>query len=140
VRLVFDAAEGPAIVAGLADLGDRFRVAANEIDIVEPDNPVPHLPVARAVSRSTPDLGTAAEAWLTAAGPHHTVLSQAIGMEELSDFSVITGVELVAIDAQTTPRRFADELAGTTSTTASPAVCKTRRMLWRPIGLLSDRA
>jgi L-arabinose isomerase len=38
------------------------------------------------------------------------VLSQAIGMEELRDFSVITGVELAAIDALTTPRRFADEL------------------------------
>jgi L-arabinose isomerase len=127
-------------VAELADLGDRFLMVANEIDTVEPDHPLSHLPVARAVSRSTPDLGTAAEAWLTAASPTNTVLAQAIGMEELSDFSVIIGVELVAIDAQTTPRRFADELAGTMSTSASPAVCKTRRTLWRPIGLLSDRA
>ena len=36
VRLVFDAAPGPAIVVGLADLGDRFRLVANEIDVVTP--------------------------------------------------------------------------------------------------------
>ena len=34
VRLVFDAAPGPAVVVGLADLGDRFRLVANEIDVV----------------------------------------------------------------------------------------------------------
>ena len=33
-RLVFDAAPGRAIVMGLADLGDRFRFVANEIDTV----------------------------------------------------------------------------------------------------------
>ena len=31
-RLVFDADPGPAIVMGLADLGDRFRLVADEID------------------------------------------------------------------------------------------------------------
>ena len=34
VRLVFDAAPGPALVAGLTDLGDRFRMVVNVIDIV----------------------------------------------------------------------------------------------------------
>ena len=34
VRLVFDAAPGPAVVAGLADMGDRFRLVANEIEVV----------------------------------------------------------------------------------------------------------
>ena len=34
VRLVFDAAPGPALIVGLADLGDRFRLVANEVDIV----------------------------------------------------------------------------------------------------------
>ena len=53
VRLVFTAAPGPALVIALVDLGDRFRFVANEVDIVEPDEPLPRLPVARA------DLATA---------------------------------------------------------------------------------
>jgi L-arabinose isomerase len=110
VRLVFDAAEGPAVVAGLADLGDRFRLVANKVHVVPPDQPLPKLPVARAVWRPEPDLGTAAESWLAAGGPHHTALSQAIGLEELHDFAVMTGIELAAIDEQTTSRRFGDEL------------------------------
>ena len=79
VRLVFDAAPGPAVILGLADLGDRFRLIANEVDVVEPDAPLPKLPVARAVWRPRPDLATAAEAWLTAGGPHHTALTTALG-------------------------------------------------------------
>jgi L-arabinose isomerase len=110
VRLVFDATAGPAVVVGLADMGDRFRLVANEVEVVAPDQPLPKLPVARAVWRPAPDFGTAVEAWLMAGGPHHTALSQAIGLEELHDLATITGVELVAIDADTTPRRFADEL------------------------------
>src|SRR5204863_3907747 len=49
VRLVFDAAPGPATVIGLVDVGDRFRLVANAIEVVAPDEPLPNLPVARAV-------------------------------------------------------------------------------------------
>src|SRR5262249_20596854 len=73
VRLVFTAAPGPAVVVGLLDLGNRFRLVLNEIDVVRPDEELPRLPVARAVWRPKPELSTAAEAWLTAGGPHHTV-------------------------------------------------------------------
>jgi L-arabinose isomerase len=68
VRLVFDAAPGEARVVGLTDLGDRFRLLVNDVDLVAPDEPLPKLPVARAVWRPKPDLMTAAEAWLTAGG------------------------------------------------------------------------
>jgi len=110
VRLVFDAAAGPAVVVGLCDLGDRFRLVANEVEVVPPDQPLPKLPVARAVWRPAPDLPTSAEAWLTAGGPHHTVLSLAIGAEELTDLADMTGTELLLIDADTTSRGFAREL------------------------------
>jgi len=110
VRLVFDAAPGPAVVVGLADLGDRFRLIANEVDIVEPDAPLPRLPVARAVWRPRPDLPTAAEAWLTAGGPHHTALTTTLPMEVLTDFAEMAGIELVAIDASTTGAAFRREL------------------------------
>ncbi|MER7166937.1 L-arabinose isomerase [Micromonospora sp. NPDC000207] len=110
VRLVFDARPGPAVVLGLADMGERFRLVANEIDVVAPPYPLPRLPVARAVWRPRPDLASSAEAWLTAGAPHHTVLSQAVGVEELHDLAEMVTTELVVIDADTRPRRFAQEL------------------------------
>ncbi|TDD72406.1 L-arabinose isomerase [Jiangella aurantiaca] len=110
VRLVFDATPGPAVVVGLADVGDRFRLVANEIDVVPPDEPLPNLPVARAVWKPRPSLSTSAEAWLTAGGPHHTVLSQAVGADVLSLFADMVRTELLVIDADTTTRQFAKEL------------------------------
>ena len=110
VRLVFDAAPGPGVVVGLVDLGDRFRLIANEVDVVAPDEPLPRLPVARAVWRPRPDLPTAAEAWLTAGGPHHTVLSLAVGLDVLADFAEMTELEFVAIDATTSASAFRREL------------------------------
>jgi L-arabinose isomerase len=110
VRLVFDAAPGPAVVLGLADMGERFRLVANEIDVVAPLEPLPALPVARAVWRPRPDLRTSAESWLTAGAPHHSVLTSAVGVEELDDLAGMLGVELLVIDADTTARRFAREL------------------------------
>ncbi|WP_061291357.1 L-arabinose isomerase [Herbidospora cretacea] len=110
VRLVFDAAPGPAVVIGLADMGERFRLVANEIDVVAPPEPLPKLPVARAVWQPRPDLRTSSESWLTAGAPHHTVLSAAVGAEELHDFADMLGVELLLIDAGTTTRSFTKEL------------------------------
>ncbi|GAA1824264.1 L-arabinose isomerase [Microlunatus capsulatus] len=110
VRLVFDAATGPAAVVGICDLGDRFRLVLNEVDVVDPDEPLPKLPVARAVWEPKPSLSTSAEAWLMAGGPHHTVLSQAVGTEELTDFARMVGVELLVIDGATTSRDFGNEI------------------------------
>ena len=36
VRLVFDADPGEAVVLGMSDLGDRFRLVANEVTVVTP--------------------------------------------------------------------------------------------------------
>jgi L-arabinose isomerase len=107
---VFDARPGPAIVVGLADMGDRFRLVANQIGVVPPAEPLPKLPVARAVWKPAPDLRTSTEAWLTAGGPHHTVLTSAIGAEELTDLADILGTELLMIDEDTTIRQFTKEV------------------------------
>lgn len=109
VRLVFDSAPGPAVVVGLADLGDRFRLVANEIDVVAPDEPLPNLPVARAVWEPRPSLPVSAECWLIAGGPHHTVLTTA-GSGALRDFARMTHTELVLIDERTTTEEFDDRL------------------------------
>jgi L-arabinose isomerase len=110
VRLVFDAAEGEGVVLGLADMGDRFRFVGNTITVVPPDEPLPKLPVARAVWRPSPDLYTSTEAWLMAGGPHHTVMSTALTAEHLWDLAEMTGTELALIDADTEARRFSQEL------------------------------
>ncbi|MEV0720261.1 L-arabinose isomerase [Asanoa sp. NPDC050611] len=109
-RLVFNAATGPGVVVGWADLGDRFRFVANDIDLVAPDEPLPNLPVARAVWTPRPDFSTATEGWLTAGGPHHTVLSTAVTADEIGIIADHLGIELVHIDADTTRRGLAKEL------------------------------
>jgi L-arabinose isomerase len=110
VRLVFDAAPGAGVVIGMCDLGDRFRLVANAIDVVPPDEPLPRLPVARAVWVPEPDLPTAAETWLMAGGPHHTVMTQSVGMATLRDFAAMVRTEIAVIDARTEPYEFADRL------------------------------
>ena len=110
VRLVFTADPGLAFVVGLSDVGDRFRLTANEVEIVEPDEPLPKLPVARAVWKPAPDLATSAEGWLLAGAPHHTVLSSAVGMEALVDFATIAQTELLIIDSSTTIAQLSKEI------------------------------
>src|SRR5450830_503967 len=110
VRLVFDTDAGPGVVVALSDLRDRFRLTANVVDIVPPDADLPLLPVARAVWKPRPDFSTSAEAWLTAGGAHHTVLSTAIGVEVFADFAEIARTELLVIDGRTTIRDFAREI------------------------------
>jgi L-arabinose isomerase len=110
VRLVFEAAPGPALVVGLSDLGDRFRLTANAVDVVAPSEPMRRLPVARAVWKPRPSLAESAEGWLLAGAPHHTVLSAAVDRETLTDFAAMTGVELLMIDEHTTPEQLAKEI------------------------------
>ncbi len=110
VRLVFTAPAGPAINAALVDLGNRFRLLVNEVDVVEPEAPLPRLPVARAVWSCKPDFKTAATAWILAGGAHHTGFSRALGAEHLEDFAAMAGIEFLSIDDRTDVRGFRQEL------------------------------
>jgi L-arabinose isomerase len=98
---VFDAPAGPALNASMIDLGNRFRLIVNEVDVVAPPKPLPRLPVARAVWKCRPDFKTACGAWIRAGGAHHTAFSYAVTSENLRDFAEIAGVELVLIDRDT---------------------------------------
>ena len=109
-RLVFDVPQGPAVNAAVLDMGHRFRMLVNEVDVTVPDAPLPKLPVARAVWAPRPDLKIAAAAWIYAGGPHHTSLSQALTTEHLADFAEIAGIEFLRIDADTTLANFKNEL------------------------------
>jgi L-arabinose isomerase len=100
-RLVFTVPAGPAICACLIDLGDRFRLLVNEVEVVTPEQELPRLPVARAVWVPKPDLRTAAAAWIYAGGAHHTSFSQALTIEHMEDFAEMAEVELICIDDET---------------------------------------
>ena len=101
VRLVFTSPAGPAVVASIVDMGNRFRMILNEIDVVVPKHEFPKLPVARTLWLPKPNLKVAAAAWIYAGGAHHTGFSQALTAEHLADFAEIAGIECVRIDADT---------------------------------------
>jgi L-arabinose isomerase len=110
VRLVFTADAGPAVVVAMSDMRDRFRLVANVVQVVEPTQALPKLPVGRAVWRPEPDFATSAAAWLTAGAAHHTVMSTSVGIEVFHDFAEIARTELLVIDKTTTLRDFSREV------------------------------
>ncbi len=110
VRLVFDADPGEAVLLGMSDLGDRFRLVGNEVTVVPALEDMPKLPVGRAVWRPKPDFSTSTEGWLLAGGPHHTVMSTALTSTHLDHLAEILGLELALIGEGTTTRSFRQEL------------------------------
>ena len=110
VRLVFEAAPGPAVNASIVDLGSRFRLIVNEVDVIKAPRPLPRLPVARAVWKCRPDFKVACGAWIRAGGAHHTVLSRAATTEHLKDLADLAGIEAVIIDSRTELAAFEKEL------------------------------
>ncbi len=109
-RLVFNVATGPALNATLIDIGNRFRMIVNEIEVVPQDAPLPNLPVARVFWIPKPNLKIAATAWILAGGAHHTGFSQSVTVEHLEDFAEIAGIECVLINAATQLAQFKKEL------------------------------
>ena len=110
VRLIFDANTGPAITASIMDMGQRYRLVANVVDIVPADAPLAKLPVAHAVWLPRPNLKTAATAWIYAGGAHHTSFSYAVTADHLRDFADIAGMEYLLIDENTCVENFKKEL------------------------------
>ena len=110
VRLVFTADPGPGVVVALSDMRDRFRMVANQVELVPPTAPLPNLPVGRAVWKPAPDFATSAAAWLTAGAAHHTAMSTAVGLEAFEDYARMAGTELLIIDSTTTLRSFEAEI------------------------------
>ena len=110
VRLVFDAAPGPAVNASLVDMGNRFRMIVNQVEAETPDEKLPQLPVARALWKPLPGLKTAAEAWILAGGAHHTGFSQALAIEHLRDFAEMADIEFLVIDDSTDINSFKQQI------------------------------
>jgi L-arabinose isomerase len=111
VRLVFNAsAKENALVIGLCDMRDRFRMVANVVNVINPKHDLPKLPVARALWQPAPNLEISAQCWLMAGAPHHTAMSTAIDSEIIADFARIANVELDVIDWDTKSREFEQNL------------------------------
>ena len=110
VRLVFTAASGKAVNASLVDLGNRFRLIANQVNLITPQHDLPKLPVARGVWIPEPNLKIAATAWISAGGSHHTALSRALKTEHLESFADMAGLEYLLIDNSTTISHFQKEI------------------------------
>lgn len=110
VRLVFNVPPGPAVNASIIDLGNRFRMVVNPVDVVAPDKNLPKLPVARVVWKPKPNLKISAAAWILAGGAHHSGFSQAITSQHLEAFAEMANIEHVLIDEKTTISEFKKEL------------------------------
>jgi L-arabinose isomerase len=108
-RLVFKTTPGKGINVSVIDLGNRFRMIINEVEVVKcPD--MPKLPVASVLWKPMPDLKTGAAAWILAGGAHHTGFSTAIDREYLEDFAGMMGIESVLIDEKCNLEAFSKEL------------------------------
>jgi L-arabinose isomerase len=110
VRLVFNAAAGPALNVSLVDMGNRFRLIVNEVEAVEPLHNLPKLPVARVLWKPMPDMKTGCTAWIYAGGAHHTGYSQNLRSEHMEDFAAMAGIEYVLIDKDTSLYHLKNEL------------------------------
>jgi len=109
-RLVFNVPAGPGINASVIDLGNRFRMIVNAMDVVPPPAPLPRLPVARVMWAPRPSLQVGAAAWILAGGAHHTGFSQALTAEHMEDFAEMAGIEFLLIDEDTRISEFKKEL------------------------------
>jgi L-arabinose isomerase len=110
VRLVFNVSSGPAINATLIDMGNRFRMIVNAVDVIQPDKPLSKLPVASAVWVPRPNLKVAAKGWIMAGGAHHTGFSQSVTTQHLEDFTEMAGLEFLVIDEDTDLAKFKNEI------------------------------
>ncbi|MBN1303275.1 MAG: L-arabinose isomerase [Anaerolineales bacterium] len=109
-RLVFDTRTGPALNASIMQVGNRFRLVVNTVEVVPTDAPLPKLPVARALWDPKPNLKIAAAAWIFAGGAHHTGFSQTVTVEQLQDFAEMADMECLLIDEDTDIETFKKEI------------------------------
>ncbi|HPR31565.1 MAG TPA: L-arabinose isomerase [Prolixibacteraceae bacterium] len=109
-RLVFESATGPAMNVTLIDMGNRFRLIVNTLDVIKPLANLPKLPVASAFWKTHPNLADGAAAWIHAGGTHHSVFTLALTPDYIENLAEMADVELVVIDPNTQLAAFKKEL------------------------------
>jgi len=108
-RLVFQAHPGNGIAATIVDMGNRFRMIVNKVEVIEPQ-PLPKLPVACALWKPLPNFEIGAGAWILAGGTHHSSFSYPLTVEHIEDYAEIADMELLVIDEDTTIRNFRQDI------------------------------
>lgn len=109
-RLVFESATGDAMNVTVIDMGSRFRIIVNTLDVIEPLDKLPKLPVASAFWKTHPNLSDGAAAWIYAGGTHHSAFTLALTPEHIEIFAELADVEFVLIDKDTNLRDLKKEL------------------------------
>ena len=109
-RLVFEGKAGSAILASIVDMGGRFRLIIQDVDVVKPILDMPNLPVARVMWKPAPDLYTGCECWILAGGAHHSVISYQVSAQQMIDWADLMDIEYVYIDKDTDPVKLKTEL------------------------------
>ena len=108
-RLVFQAHKGEGVAATIVDMGNRFRMIVNEVEVREP-KALPKLPVACALWKPMPNFEVGAGAWILAGGTHHSSFSFSVTTEMLTDYADIADIELLVIDKDTNMKNFKFEM------------------------------
>jgi L-arabinose isomerase len=109
-RLIFDSATGDAMNVTLIDMGNRFRIIVNTLEVIEPLEKMPKLPVASAFWKTMPNLADGAAAWIYAGGTHHSAFTLALTPDYIETFAEFADVEYVVIDKNTCVTQFKKEL------------------------------
>jgi L-arabinose isomerase len=109
-RLIFDSATGDAMNVTLIDMGNRFRIIVNTLEVIEPLEKMPKLPVASAFWKTMPNLADGAVAWIYAGGTHHSAYTMALTPDYIETFAEFADVEFVVIDKDTCITQFKKEL------------------------------
>ena len=109
-RLIFESATGDALNVTLIDMGNRFRLIVNTLNVIEPLEKMPKLPVASAFWKPMPNLADGAAAWIYAGGTHHSAFTLALTPDYIETFAEYADVEFVIIDKDTKVPEFKKEL------------------------------
>lgn len=108
-RLVFTTKQGHGITATVVDMGNRFRLIANDVNLIK-SKPLPKLPVASALWIPEPTFEIGVGCWMNAGGTHHSCFSFGLTDEYWRDFAEIFDVEACIINKDTDYEQFRKEL------------------------------
>ena len=108
-RLVFTSRQGHGIAATIVDMGNRFRLIANDVNLIK-SKPLPKLPVASALWIPEPSFEVGVGCWINAGGTHHSCFSFGLTDEYWRDFGEIADIETCIINKDTDYEAFRREL------------------------------
>ena len=108
-RLVFTSKQGHGVTATIVDMGNRFRLIVNDVNLIK-SKPLPKLPVASALWVPEPSFEVGVGCWINAGGTHHSCFSFGLTHEYWRDFAEIVDVEACIIDKDTDYEQFRKEL------------------------------